>query len=169
MLAGRDRWVGEAITNARVAYECWIGLLQNEITVEPSVSANLPGGPYANVFANYSKREFLRAVSVLHRWFIGKDQKTKEWRKQPVADRMSEVVHVEKINEFLRLAEPFRYFRNEEEHRENPEHSPVWTVRINEPRPTIGTCFGNRIDPFPVYEILRSLEPVIGYIAFLKV
>lgn len=166
MLA-EDRWVGEAITNARVAYECWTGLLKNEITVESSVSANLPGGPYANVFANYSKREFLRAVSVLHRGFIRKDKKTEKWRKEPVADRMSEVVPVEKIDEFLGLAEPFRHFRNKEEHRENPQHPPVWTVQINEPRPTIGTCFGNRIDPFPIYEILRSLEPVIGYIAFL--
>jgi hypothetical protein len=106
---------------------------------------------------------------VLHRGFIKRDNKSKEWRKEPVADRMSEVVPVEKIDEFLRLAEPFRHLRNEEEHRENPDHSPVWTLQVNEPRPTIGTSVGNRIDPFPIYEILTCLEPVIGYIAFLRV
>jgi hypothetical protein len=169
MLTEKDRWVGEAITNARVAYGCWIGLLKGEITVEPEFSASLPGGPYLNLFSNYSKREFLRAVSILHRGFIKKDKVTKKWRKEPVVDRISEVVPADKIDEFLRLAEPFRRFRNEEEHRENPLHPRVWTVQINQPRPTIGTSFGNRVDPFPVYEILKSLEPDIGYFAFLKV
>ena len=100
MLTEKDRWVGEAITNARVAYECWIGLLKGEITVEPEFSASLPGGPYVNVFSNYSKREFLRAVSLLHRGFIKKDKASKEWRKEPVVDRISEVVPAEKIEEF---------------------------------------------------------------------
>ena len=163
MLSEKDLWVGKAITSARVAYECWIGLLKEEITVESKFPADLPGGPYANVFADYSKKEFLRTVSILHRGFF------KEGRKTSVASRMLEAVAEEKIDEFLRLAEPFRGFRNKEEHRENPQHPSVWTIQINEPRPKIGTAFGNRIDPFPVYEILKSLEPEIGYVAFLKI
>jgi hypothetical protein len=81
---------------------------------------------------------------------------------------MQEVVPEEKIDEFLRLAEPFRYLRDKEEHRENPRHPPISTIQIDEPQPTIGTAFGNRINPFPVYEILKSLEPNIGYVAFVK-
>jgi hypothetical protein len=145
MLSKEDFWLGEAITSARVAYECWVGLSKGEITVVPEYSANLPGGPYVNVFANYSKREFLRAVSILHRGFF-----------------------VERIDKFLELARPFREFRNQEDHRENPQNSPVWTIQINEPRPTIGATSDDRIDPFSVYEILKSLEPDIGYVAFVR-
>jgi hypothetical protein len=161
MFSEEDFWVGEAITNARLAYECWIGLLKGEITVNQEFAANFPGGSYTNIFANYSKREFLRAVSVLHRGFWGNGMKT------PATFRMEELVPVEKIDKFLELARPFRHFRNQEEHRENPEHPPVWTIRINEPRPTIGTTAGNRIDPYSVYELLKSLEPAIGYAAFV--
>lgn len=161
MLSEEDFWVGKVITDARLAYECWTGLLKNEITVNPEFSTNSPWSRYANVFANYSKREFLRAVALLHRGLFDRGAKT------PVTLRMQEVVPVERIDEFLELARPFRYLRNQEEHRENPAHPPVGTIQIYEPRPTIGNL-KRRIDPFSVYEILKSLEPDIGYPAFCK-
>jgi hypothetical protein len=160
MLSKEDFWVGEAITSARLAYECWTGLLKGAITISPEFAANFPGTAYANIFANYSKREFLRSVYILHHGLFGDGKKT------PVASRMEEVVPAEKIDQFIELGRPFRNFRNDENHRDAPGHPPVWTIRINEPRPTIGTSRGNRIDPFPVYELLKSLEPDIGYVAF---
>jgi hypothetical protein len=161
MLLKEDFWIGEAITGARLAFECWDRLLNGEIAIEPEFPADSPG-PYATLFANYSKREFLRSVALLHRGFFDRGAKT------PVALRIEEVVSVERIDKFLELARPFREFRNQEDHRENPQNSPVWTIQIDEPRRTIGTTLGDRIDPLSVYEILKSLEPDIGYFAFVR-
>ena len=83
------------------------------------------------------------------------------------SDRMQEVVPETQIDDFLESAKPFREFRNFDQHRENPAHPEVWTVRINQPHPMIGTPAHGIVDPFPVYELLKMLEPVIGYAAFI--
>jgi hypothetical protein len=168
MLSQKDRWVGEAITGARIAYECWSALLRGEITINSESSTHLLGGGYVNLFTNYAKGQFLSAVAVLHRGFL-KKEKGKPDRKTQVAYRMQKAVPVEKIDEFLRLGEPFRKFRNFDQHRENLNNPPVWTVRRDQSRPIIGTPDHGYIDPFPIYELLKSLEPAIGYIAFVKI
>jgi hypothetical protein len=35
MLLQEDQWVGEAITSARIAYECWTGLVNGEFIIVP--------------------------------------------------------------------------------------------------------------------------------------
>jgi len=35
MLLQEDHWVGEAITHARIAYECWTVLLNKKIEIVP--------------------------------------------------------------------------------------------------------------------------------------
>jgi hypothetical protein len=165
MLTQKDRWVGKAITDARIAYECWTALWRREIKIEPEFLANQPGGSYATIFMNYTKGAFLGAVAVLHRGFF-KMPIGKPGTKTKVAYRMQEEVPEERIDEFLRLAQPFREFGNFDEHRENPNNPRVGSIQFNQPRPTIGTPSKGFIDPFPIYELLKSLEPAIGYAAF---
>lgn len=166
-----DSWVGKAITDARMAYETWTALLRREIKVDPEYAPNLLGGGYGNLFTNYAKVQFLSAVAVLHRGFFVKEQGKTMYGKSEVARRMEEALSAEedkkKIGDFLRSGQPFRDFRNFDQHRENPHHPQVWTVQINQPRPTIGTPKHGFVDPFPVYEQLKALEPTIGYAAFV--
>jgi hypothetical protein len=51
----KDRWAGEAITRARIAYETWAGLLNEEIRIEPEYYSGLVPGRYAGLFTNYAK------------------------------------------------------------------------------------------------------------------
>jgi hypothetical protein len=173
MLLQSDRWVGEAITNARIAYECLCGLLRGEIKIEPESSSNLLGGTYVNLFTEYAKGQFLSAVSVLHRGFLILE-KGRPPTKTEAACRMENVVSVEKIDEFLRLAKPFQDFPNYDQHREQdpkklktPKHPPVWAVQMDQAHLLIVTQKRGFSDPFPTYDLLKSLEPAIGLGAFV--
>jgi hypothetical protein len=156
MLLQEDHWVGEAITHARIAYECWVGLLNGKIKIVPESSPNLLGGPYVNAFASYAKKDLLRYVAVLYRGFF------KEGKKKKAALRIQQEVPEAQIDELISLSEPLLSLRNEEEHRENPNHLDVWSVQVLPLRPMVGTAEHGYIDPFPVYQILVSLEPASG-------
>ena len=164
MLLRDDFWVGKAITDGRIAYEVWIALLRGEIKVEPEFAPNLIGGGCVDLFTNYAKGIFLSATAALHRGF------QKAGAKTDVAHRMQEALSTEKqkIDDFFRLAEPFREFRNFDQHRENPRNPEIWTVRIDQGRPIMGTPMQEYIDPVRVYETLKSLELRIGYMAFVR-
>ncbi len=173
MLLQSDRWVGEAITDARIAYECWCGLLRGEIEIEPESSPDPLGGSYVNLFTEYAKRQFLSAVAVLHRGFLILEEGRSPTNTE-TAYRMEKVVSAEKIDEFLRLARRFRDFRNYDQHREQdpkkpkkPKNPPIWTARLEGSRPLIATLEHGYVDPFPTYELLKSLEPAIGLGAFV--
>jgi hypothetical protein len=162
MLVQEDQWVGEAITHARIAYECWSGLVSGMFKIAPESSPSLLGGSYVNVFADYSKKEFLRYVSVLHRGFLDQGKKT------DAALRIQQEVTEAQIDKLIGLAAPLLRLRNKEEHRENPIHPQVWSVSYFPLRPMVGTQADGYIDPFPVYQILVLLEPAIGHVAFVK-
>ena len=55
MLSQKDRWVGGAITNARIAYESWAGLSNGEIRIEPEGYSGPVSGRYAGLFADYAQ------------------------------------------------------------------------------------------------------------------
>jgi hypothetical protein len=84
MLLQEDQWVGEAITHARIAYECWSGLVSGMFKIAPESSPNLLGGSYVNVFADYSKKEFLRYVSVFYRGFFKEEKGVRGKRKDAI-------------------------------------------------------------------------------------
>jgi hypothetical protein len=65
------------------------------------------------------------------------------------------------------LGQPFREFRIFDQHGEK-NYPEVWSVRLDQGRPLIGTAKDGFIDPFPIYELLKYLEPAIGYVAFVK-
>jgi hypothetical protein len=171
-----DQWVGEAVTHARIAYECWVGLLNGKVKIVPESSPNLLGGPYVNAFANYAKKDFLRYVAVLYRGFFkekkGRRRKKKDADrpgiKTDVAHRIQQWVSEAQIDELTRLAAPLLKLRDKEEHRENPNHPQVWSIQVLPLRPMVGTKEDGFIDPFPVYQILVSIEPTIGLVAFVK-
>jgi hypothetical protein len=81
---------------------------------------------------------------------------------------MLEVVSEEQTDELLKLITPLRDFRDKDQHRENPDHPEVWSVLSKPSQPIIGTYEHGYIDPFPIYKLLSSLEPTIGWIAFFK-
>jgi hypothetical protein len=164
VLSQKDLWVGKAITDARLAYECWIALLRGEIKIEPESTPNMLGGGYANLFTNYAKGAFLGAVAVLHRGFFKMEKGV--LAKKKAAYRMLEVVSEEQMDELLKLTAPLHSFRDKDQHRENPDHPPVWSVQVKPSRPIIGTRDHGYIDPFPIYELLKSMEPAIGYVVF---
>ena len=166
MLTKKDQWVGEAITSARIAYECWTQLLSGEIKIEPESSANLLGGGYANAFANYAKGAFLAAAAVLHRGLFKKERGALV--KKKTAYKMLEAVSEEQLDELLKLTAPLHSLRDKDQHKEGPENLPVWSVRINQGPPTIGTFSKDHVDPAALYELLKYLEPVIGYVAFIR-
>jgi hypothetical protein len=166
VLTKEDQWVGEAITSARIAYECWTQLLSGEIKIEPESSANLVGGSYANVFANYAKGAFLGAVAVLHRGLF--KMKKGVLVKKKTAYRMLEAVSDKQMDELLKLTAPSHSLRDKDQHKEGPGNLPVWSIRINQGPPTIGTFSKYHVDPAALYELLKSLEPAIGYVAFIR-
>jgi hypothetical protein len=162
-----DRWVGEEISRARIAYEAWTELQRGEIKIEPESSPNQLGGGYVNLFTNYAKAAFLNAVAALDRGFFGyKDGVF--IKKHKVACRMVQFVSEAQIDELRNLTAPLRTLRNKDQHREDPKKLPVWTVQINQAAPTIGTFSGDHSDPSALYELLKSLEPTIGWAAFLR-
>jgi hypothetical protein len=166
MLLQKDLWVGKAITSARIAYESWAGLLAGEFRIEPADYSGPVSGRYAGLFGNYAKEAFLGAVAILHRGFFKLENAG--FVKKKAAYRMLEVVSEEQMDELLRLTTPLRDFRDKDQHRENPNHPEVWSVVFKPSRPIIGTVEHGYIDPFPIYELLKSLEPTIGWIAFVK-
>jgi hypothetical protein len=89
-------------------------------------------------------------------------------KKKDVALRIQQEVPEAQIDELIRLAAPLLTLRDKEEHRENPNHPQVWSVSVLPLRPMVGPDDDGYIDPFPVYKILVSLEPAIGYVAFVK-
>jgi hypothetical protein len=162
-----DGWVGEAISRARIAHETWIELLRGEIKIEPETSPNLLGGGYVNLFANYAKAAFLNAVAVLHRGFFEYEDGVFVGKTE-VAGRMLEFVSEAQIDELLKLGTPLRTLRNKDQHREDPKKPQVWTFQKTPEPPTIGTSPENGVDPSALYELLKSLEPTIGWAAFLR-
>src|SRR5271165_2174892 len=102
MLLAEDRWIGGAITTARIAYESWAGLLSGEISIEPEHCPGQAGGRYAGIFANYAKGAFLGAVAVLHRGLF-KEKKDGSIIKKKTAYRMLELVSEEQMDELLKL------------------------------------------------------------------
>jgi|SRR5271165_1070821 len=167
MLSPEDRWIGAAITTARIAYESWAGLLSGEISIEPEHCPGQAGGRYAGIFANYAKGAFLGAVAVLHRGLF-KVEKNGDIVKKKTAYRMLQLVSEEQMNELLKLAAPLRHLRNTDQHREDPSKQEVLSVQFKPSRPIIGTHEADSVDPFPIYELLKSLEPTIGWVAFIK-
>jgi hypothetical protein len=160
-----DRWVGKVISSARIAYETWSELMCGKIKVEPERSPNHIGGGYVNLFTNYTKEAFLNAVAALHRGFF--EYKNGALVRSEVACRMLEYVSESQIDEFMKLAAPLRNLRNEDQHREDPIKLPVWSTQVTPAPPTIGTCPDDHVDPSALYELLKSFEPSIGYVAFL--
>jgi hypothetical protein len=132
--------------------------------------------PYVNMFADYVKEAFLGAVAALHRGLFKPDKSAKRMRgvrsktgtKTETAYRMIGMVPEAQIDELIRLADPFRDFRDSVQHSDVPTKPTVRTVRMEQSRPTIGTFSGGFVDPFSLYELLKSLEPAVGYVAFVK-
>jgi hypothetical protein len=117
---------------------------------------------------NYAKGQFLSAVATLNRGFFKMERGALV--KTKAAYRMLEAaMSEEQMNELLKLTAPLHSLRDVDQHRENPNHPAVWNVQMDRSRLLIGTRDHGLIDPFPIYELLKSLEPTIGYIAFLKV
>jgi hypothetical protein len=167
MLSQKDFWVGKAISQARIAYETWIELQSGKIKIEPESSPNHFAGGYVNLFINYAKAAFLNAVAVLDRGFFEyKDGVFVKNKK--VACRMLEFVPEDQIEELRKLTAPLRTLRNKDQHIEDPNKLPVWSTQVTPAPPTIGTSSGDHVDPSPLYELLKSLEPSIGYIAFYR-
>jgi len=161
-----DCWVGEAITRARIAYETWTELLRGKIKIEPESSPNLLDGGYANLFLNYAKGAFLGAVAVLHRGFFKMEKGVLV--KKKVAYRMLEFVSDDQMDELLKLTAPLHRLRDMDQHREGAENLPVWTAQAKPEPPSIGTFSRDHVDPSALYELLKSLEPAIGYAAFRR-
>jgi len=166
-LLPEDRWIGAAITSARIAYESWAGLLSGEISIEPEHCPGQAGGRYAGIFANYAKGAFLGAVAVLYRGLF-KENKDGSIVKTKAAYRMLKLVSEDQMDELLKLTSPLRHLRNEDQHKENPSQQEVLSVQFKPSRPIIGTHEADSVDPFPIYELLKSLEPTIGWVAFIK-
>lgn len=175
MLLPEDGWVGDAVSTARIAYETWTALLRGEIKIQPEGSPSLLGGTYSNLFTDYAKVQFLSAVAALHRGFFKLDKGALVRKK--VARRMLKIkaVSEEQMDELLKLTEPLHDFRNKDQHKENPDHPPVWSLILDGTRHTIFTATLEKaqlIDPSALsalYELLKSLEPTIGRVAFLKI
>jgi hypothetical protein len=164
VLSQEDFWVGKTISHARMAYETWTELMGGKIKVEPERSPNHIGGGYVSIFTNYAKEAFLNAVAALHRGFF--KYKDDALVRREVACRMLEFISEAQIDEFMKLGEPLRDLRNEDQHRENPNNFPVWSTRVSPAPPTIGSFSADPVDPSALYALLKSLEPSIGYIAF---
>jgi len=80
----------------------------------------------------------------------------------------------EQMDKLLKLTEPLHAFRDKDQHRENPDHPPVWSLILDGTRHTIFTVTLEKaelIDPSALsalYELLKSVEPTIGRVAFLR-
>jgi hypothetical protein len=166
MLLQKDRWVGVAITNARLAYETWAGLVNGKITIQPEEYPGQVSGRYLGLFANYAKAAFLAAVAVLHRGFFKMENRVLV--KTKAANRMLEFVSEEQLDELLKWTAPLQHLRDKDQHRENPTHAEIWSVQLKPHRPLIASHQDGYIDPFPFYELLKSLEAKIGWIAFVR-
>ena len=73
----------------------------------------------------------------------------------------------EQMDDLLKLTTPLLHLRDKDQHRENPSHPEVWSAQVKPSRPIIGTREHGFIDPFPIYQLLSSLEPSIGWAAFV--
>jgi len=148
-------------------------LLRGEIKIEPESTPNILGGGYANLFTNYAKGAFLGAVAVLHRGFFKIEKGILV--KKKAAYRMLEMVSEEQMDELLKLTGPLHSLRDKDQHRENPDHPPVWSLILDGTRHTIFTTTLEKAevsDPSALstlYELLKSLESAIGREAFLKI
>jgi hypothetical protein len=163
-----DRWVGEAISRARITFETWNELQRGEIKIEPESSPNhLSPGGYVNLFINYAKAAFLNAVAALDRGFFEYNKDRVFVKNTEVAGRMLEFVSEAQIDELRNLTAPLRTLRNKDQHREDPRKWPVWTFQINGEPPTIGTSPEDAVDPSALYQLLKAIEPIIGHRAFL--
>jgi hypothetical protein len=170
----KDSWVGDAVSSARVAYETWTALLHGEIKIQPEGSSSLLGGSYSNLFTDYAKGQFLSAAAVLHRGFF-KMEKDVLVRKK-VALRMLKIkaMSEEQMDELLELTKPLHDFRDKDQHKENSNHPRIWTL-VADGRVTVVTATLEKpvvIDPSAIsalYELLKTLEPTIGRVAFLKI
>ena len=164
-LDANDRWVGEVISRARIAYETLTDLMGGKIKIEPEFSPDHLAGSYLGLFTNYTKTAFLASVAALHRGFF-KMEKGALVRKK-VACRMLEFVSEAQMNELMKLTAPLHTLRDWDQHREGSGNPPVWTRQVDQGAPTIGPFSGIHEDPSALYTLLRSLEPTIGYAAFL--
>lgn len=168
VLLQKDSWVGDAVSSARIAYETWTALLRGEVKIQPEGSPSLLGGSYSNLFTDYAKAQFLSQVAVLYRGFFKKEKGVLV--KNKVARRILRIkaISEEQLDELLKLAKPLHGLRDKDQHKENPNHPPVWTVVVDGTRhATIE--IPELIDPSALYELLKSLEPTIGRVAFLKI
>ena len=118
------------------------------------------------MFTNYAKEAFLAAVAVLHRGLFKMEKGVLV--KKKTAYRMLEAVSEEQMDELLKLTALFHFLRDKDQHKEGPGNLPVWSVQINRGPPTIGTFSKDHVDPAPLYQLLKSLEPAIGYVAFIR-
>jgi hypothetical protein len=175
VLLPEDAWVGDAVSSARIAYETWTALLRGEIKIQPEGCPSLLGGSYSNLFTDYAKAQFLSAAAVLHRGFFKMEKGVLV--KKKVARRMlqNKAMSEEQMDELLKLAEPLHDFRDKDQHKENPDHPPIWSLILDGTRPTICTVTLENpviIEPSALsalYELLRSLEPTIGRVAFSRI
>ena len=136
--------------------------------IEPESYPGPISGRYADLFANYAKSAFLSAVSVLNRGLFKKKKGVVV--KKKVACRMLEMVSEKQMDELLKLTTPFRDLRDKDQHRENANYPEVWSIQFEPSRPTIGHLVkgGFNNDLSPIYELLKALEPTIGWLAFVK-
>ena len=96
--------------------------------------------------------------------------------RKKVALRMlqNKLVTEEQMDNLLRLTAPLHDFRDKDQHKENPSHPPVVTLIMDGTRYAICTAAVDKaeyIDPSEIsalYELLKSLEPTIGRLEFLK-
>ena len=168
MLSSKDGWVGDAVSSARIAYETWTALLRGEIKIQPEGCPSLLGGSYSNLFTDYAKAQFLSAAAVLHRGFFKMEEGVPV--KKKVARRMLQIkaMSEEQMDKLLELTKPLHDFRDKDQHKENPNYPPVWTLILDGTRHTICTATIENpelIDPSALYELLK---PTIGREAFLR-
>jgi hypothetical protein len=174
VLLPENEWVGDAVSTARIAYETWTALLSGEIKIQPEGSESLLGGSYSNLFTDYAKAQFLSAAAVLRRGFFKKKNGVLVRKKVARQLLQIEAVSEEQIDELLKLTKLLHDLRDKDQHKEgNP---PVVTLKIDggtwmQHTMIIATIENPEwIDPSAfsaLYELLKSLEPTIGRIAFL--
>ena len=171
----KDGWVGDAVSSARIAYETWTALLRGEIKIQPESSPSLLGGTYATWFIEYAKAQFLSYAAVLQRGFF-KMEKGVLVRKK-VARRMLKIkaMSEEQMDELLKLTGPLNDIRDKDQHKECSKNPLVLTLIMDGTRHTIFTATPEEaevIDPSALsalYELLKSLEPTIGRVTFLRI